>query len=612
MLPIILPHIVTTEIYVDENEESEKQFTLEEACQKCFFSTRVLAWALQAYSSRDDIQSYLNKCDEDSLKGRINHPTTSTVNDISFPAMCFAIERNSPDLIRCLRRAGASLDTVILPWDIPQLAYAILFGEPDKIDTTEVVKTLLALGADPSQLPPDMWEDFGRIAKAETSAQPSDEYAWCTPDLRRALSANFNLSQRYFFFKASQIARPNQNKRFIASVFKITRLLEMPYGIVGQTIATQRVSDLIFHHYMVKSKTPLAILFTGPSGHGKTELARSMGALLEADFLRVDCTEMQHETDLLGPKAPYQGHKKGSPLNNFLAEHTGKRSIVFLDEFEKTIDQVRQCLLLPLDHGQYHDRRSKQEIDCSKTIWIFACNLGHEYITKFHHIHMKDRIETQQADVPLFVLEHQLNALLKEKLGFPLVGRVAAIIPFFPFSSGEQSVICHTFIQRFANELRAPINLAEERLAGGVYFDIPDDGVLCSILADKGYDPDTGARSLDKVVTKMVSQNFVRSYLEDEFALEPQPWGASLKRFVVKVKRAGEEPNPILDVSVTRDGIVQLKFERSRKCESLFIDDGEVFEDDGHRCRVVSHGGPCIAVEHGLRRGKRRGIQREW
>lgn len=224
--------------------------------------------------------------------------------------MFFAIERNSSDLIRCLRRAGASLDTVILPWDVPLLAYAILFGEPDKIDTTEVVKTLLALGADRFQLPPDMWKDFGLIAKAEISAQASDEYAWCTPELRRALSANFNLSQRYFSFKASQIACPNVNHRSSVSTFKIPRLLEMPYGIVGQTIATRRVSNLIFHHYMLESKTPLVILFTGPSGHGKTELARSVGTLLETEFLRVDCTEMQHETDLLGPKAPYEGHER--------------------------------------------------------------------------------------------------------------------------------------------------------------------------------------------------------------------------------------------------------------------------------------------------------------
>lgn len=121
----------------------------------------------------------------------------------------------------------------------------------------------------------------------------------------------------------------------------------------------------------------------------------------------------------------------------------------------------------------------------------------------------------------------------------------------------------------------------------------------CASLANNGYDPDTGARSLNKVVTKMVSENFVPSYLENKFALVPQPLGASLKRFVVKVRTAGEEQNPILDVSVTRDGIVELKFERSKRSESLFIDDEEVCKDDGHRCRIVSDDEPCIAIDHG-------------
>lgn len=73
----------------------------------------------------------------------------------------------------------------------------------------------------------------------------------------------------------------------------------------------------------------------------------------------------------------------------------------------------------------------------------------------------------------LSVLEHQFNSLLKDKLGFPLIGRVAAIIPFFPFFTGEHSVVCCTFAQRLVNELRAPTKLNEERLTGDVYFDIP-------------------------------------------------------------------------------------------------------------------------------------------
>lgn len=86
--------------------------------------------------------------------------------------------------------------------------------------------------------------------------------------------------------------------------------------------------------------TPLVLLFTGPRGHGKTELAKRMGSLLSLDIHLVDCTGMKFETDLFGPKPPYQGHEQGSPLNNYLAENVGQRKVVFLDEFEKTTAEV--------------------------------------------------------------------------------------------------------------------------------------------------------------------------------------------------------------------------------------------------------------------------------
>ena len=90
----------------------------------------------------------------------------------------------------------------------------------------------------------------------------------------------------------------------------------------------------------------------GPSGHGKTELAKRMGELLSLELECIDCTEMKHETDLFGPKKPYIGHEQGSPLNNFLTRLTGRRCIVFLDEFEKTTREVQNALLVPFDEGK--------------------------------------------------------------------------------------------------------------------------------------------------------------------------------------------------------------------------------------------------------------------
>ena len=90
---------------------------------------------------------------------------------------------------------------------------------------------------------------------------------------------------------------------------------------------------------------------TGPSGHGKTELGKRLGSLLSLQILTIDMTEIKYETDLFGPKAPYIGCESGSPLNNFLAENSGKRAIVMLDEFEKSTREVQNSLLVLFSDG---------------------------------------------------------------------------------------------------------------------------------------------------------------------------------------------------------------------------------------------------------------------
>lgn len=76
-----------------------------------------------------------------------------------------------------------------------------------------------------------------------------------------------------------------------------------------------------------------------------------METLLSCPAIAVDCTEVRHETDIFGAKHPYIGAEQGSKVNNFLAEHTSRQSIVFLDKVEKSKNDVWNALLLPFDSG---------------------------------------------------------------------------------------------------------------------------------------------------------------------------------------------------------------------------------------------------------------------
>ena len=67
----------------------------------------------------------------------------------------------------------------------------------------------------------------------------------------------------------------------------------------------------------------------------------------------MDCAIYNREDELFGPRAPYAGHEKGSPLNNFLAQNAGKRCVVFLDEVEKSHENIQNALLQPFDNSRF-------------------------------------------------------------------------------------------------------------------------------------------------------------------------------------------------------------------------------------------------------------------
>lgn len=73
---------------------------------------------------------------------------------------------------------------------------------------------------------------------------------------------------------------------------------------------------------------------------------------MSLDLHVVDCTIFKQDNELFGPRPPFSGHEDGSTLNNFLVSKAGKRSIVFMDEFEKTGKEIHNTLLLPFQDGQ--------------------------------------------------------------------------------------------------------------------------------------------------------------------------------------------------------------------------------------------------------------------
>lgn len=178
-------------------------------------------------------------------------------------------------------------------------------------------------------------------------------------------------------------------------------LLSMLYLlIIRQHYACDQVVEVISFRLGMNIKSPLVLTFAGLSGQGKTELATQIGKLLEAPITVIDCAQMRSDISIFGSHLGYAGKQAGSQLDNFLAANDGSRSVVFLDELDKTEREVRNSLLLLLDSGEYHDRRSNTPINAKKIIWILATNLGDTQMSEFYANHLEDCDELAQTKAP--------------------------------------------------------------------------------------------------------------------------------------------------------------------------------------------------------------------
>ncbi|KAL8712466.1 MAG: hypothetical protein Q9220_003314 [cf. Caloplaca sp. 1 TL-2023] len=535
------------------------------------FDIDALAWAIQNGLSPSCISRYIDRWDIPKIEQGLRQPVNKYTIAQTYPILFYAVERNSPELIRLLCHRGVDPNGPGEPENLPILAYAIISAEYSLSDTTDCLFTLLAMGADPYQLPRDMWCEYVR-APTKTVLKASEEdvikYRWLTVDARAALCRTFNLLQRYHFKMASMLPRKTPRQKQVAAAFDLTPLFEIPFQIVGQRLAARTVQEWVTSHALHHIEMPLVLLFTGPSGHGKTELAKSMGELLSVPFLKIDCTQMQKETDLFGANAPYQGWQDGSTLNNYLAEHSGQKAVVFLDEFDKTTEGVYKSLLLVFDEGFYRDRRSKgKQLNCTKIIWVLASNQGDTLIRKFWEEHLAAKPEISQLAIRLDPLHAQLEQSFKGSLGAPLVGRLSAIIPFLPFSQEERAVTTYKFMRKLFNKTRKNIDVEAKQLAGHTFLNFVDDGQLATFIADRYYSPELGARSLQKAVNTQICHKLTKAILEQAEVVSDEmnkkPWDC----YDVRVE---DLKGGFKDITVRANGVrsVQKRIDPP-KCSSL-------------------------------------------
>ena len=266
--------------------------------------------------------------------------------------------------------------------------------------------------------------------------------------------------------------------------------------VVGQDLALQIVSDAIRRSRagLQDPNRPLAsFLFLGPTGVGKTELARALAEFLfdnEQAMVRIDMSEYMEKysvSRLIGAPPGYVGYEEGGQLTEAVRRHP--YSVVLLDEIEKAAPEVFNVLLQLLDDGRLTDGQGRT-VDFKNTVIIMTSNLGNRWLHEFDGM---DEDELQR------VVRQRLR---EEGLRPEFINRIDEIIVFHQITRDQMKRI----VEIQVNRLRP--RLADRHIALHLSDAAKD------LLATEGYDPQYGARPLKRVIQKEVENRVARGILD--------------------------------------------------------------------------------------------------
>lgn len=254
-------------------------------------------------------------------------------------------------------------------------------------------------------------------------------------------------------------------------------------------------------------------LFSGPTGVGKTEVARQLASSLGVELIRFDMSEyMERHTvsRLIGAPPGYVGFDQGGLLTDGVDQHP--HCVLLLDEIEKAHPDLFNILLQVMDHGKLTDHNGKQ-VDFRNVILIMTTNAGASDMAKAPVGFNRVKREGDDAEA--------INKLFTPEFR----NRLDAVIPF----GNLPMEVVYKVVEKFVMQLE--VQLADR----GVTFELTEGAIKW--LADKGYDSQMGARPLGRII-----QEHIKRPLADEVL-----FGKLKKGGMVKVSVSEDEAGLLLE-----------------------------------------------------------------
>ncbi len=276
---------------------------------------------------------------------------------------------------------------------------------------------------------------------------------------------------------------------------------ELHKRVVGQEEAIIAVSDAVRRSRagLQDAKRPIgSFIFLGTTGVGKTELARALAEYLFDDenlMTRIDMSEYQERhsvSRLVGAPPGYIGYEEGGQLTESVRRKP--YSVVLLDEIEKAHPDVFNILLQVLDDGRLTDNKGRT-VNFRNTIIIMTSNVGSDIIQQ----NMAAMTEANKEEI-FEKTRGEIFNLMKQTIRPEFLNRIDDIIMFKPLDK-----------EQIRDIMKLQIALLKKTLAHELMLEITDRAI--DVLAERGYDPQFGARPVKRMVQKMILNELSKQIL---------------------------------------------------------------------------------------------------